>query len=287
MKRKNIIIQKTMKMCGSLLIATACLLNAQSTNAQCNVTVSPGNPVICAGDNVTLNASAATFGYGTNGSALQFDGINDYVNIPALDLSTGNQITLEAWVRPANITSSTYYNVIRQEGGGLPDWLMAFQNRGTILSFGLKTNGGYYELDVPITATDYTDGNWHHIAATYDGSSMKLYVDGNKIGSRSKTGTVSKSGHVHSIGRMWGKEYFNGAIDEVRFWNIAKTQSEIQNEMNCAVIGSETGLVAAWNLNEGSGLTTVDVVNGDIGNIQNGTADYLHCSSKLCCYGSI
>jgi len=102
-------------------------------------------------------------------------GTNSYLTIPSINLNSSNRLTLEAWIKPINITSSNYSDIIRQQGSGNPDWLLGFQNYGSLLSFGLKTGAGnYQELRAPIDPSSLTDGGWHHIAATYDGTTRIL-----------------------------------------------------------------------------------------------------------------
>jgi hypothetical protein len=194
------------------------------------------------------------------GSALEFDGVDDYVKIPALDLSKSETMTIEAWIKPADITTNTVYEIVRQEAAERePDWRLAFQEHGQILSFRLLTGGSYQALDVPIRPTDYTDGQWHHVAATYDGQTQRLYEDGDEIGSKSKTGHIRFSANaVHSIGSWKGKGlFFKGQIGHVRFWKVARTKEEIQDSYD-RLTGDQSGLLSYWPLDEGEGVTIRD-----------------------------
>ena len=140
-------------------------------------------------------------------------------------------MTIEAWIKPDNITANPSYEISRQEGGSI-SWILSFQNNETILSFVLNTAvGGYSELDVPITATNYTDGNWHHVAAVYNGTNKFLYVDGVLIGTQAKTGNCVNGGGNNHLGR-WplGSEFFDGVIlfgySEI-FFQISPVVSEL------------------------------------------------------------
>jgi Concanavalin A-like lectin/glucanases superfamily/Ig-like domain CHU_C associated/Putative metal-binding motif/Secretion system C-terminal sorting domain len=208
------------------------------------------------------------------GAALNFDGSNDYVSIPNFDFSSSNKLTIEAWVKPVNITSTPYSEITRQQGD--PDWIFSFQDYGTILSFGLSTTTGYSELDVTISPSSFTDGNWHHVAVVYDGATRKIYKDGTLIGSDSKTGNVTySSSATNNIGAYGNSaEFFNGSIDEVRFWNRALSSSELNNNRNCELSGTQTNLYAYYKFNAGNagvtntGLTTLVDSSG---NNRNGT----------------
>ncbi len=189
-------------------------------------------------------------------SALNFDGANDFVEIPRLNFSASNVMTIEAWIRPNNITTNTFYEISRQQIQALnpPDWLLSFQNNGTILSFGTRTTAGYDELDVIINPANYVDGNWHHIAAVYDGATKRIYRDGALIGSNNFSGTLIFSPTSRNIignSPEIFNEWFNGNIDEVRFWNRALPQCEILNNMNCELAAGQTNLMAYYQFNQG------------------------------------
>jgi hypothetical protein len=72
---------------------------------------------------------------------------------------------------------------------------------------------------------------WTHLALTYDGATMRIYVNGLLVNSRSASGAVLTSSGALRIGGngVWG-EYFAGTIDEVRVYNRALTQAEIQSD---------------------------------------------------------
>ena len=204
------------------------------------------------------------FTLGNNsGTALNFNGINSYVTVPPINLSASNALTLEAWIKPTDLTTTAYSDLIRQQGASYyPDWLLLFQNNGTFLSFGVNAGGTYNELRVPINAADYVDGNWHHIAATYDGTTKILYKDGVPIGSNSQSGNILFSGAPCSLGAFSSyspSEFFNGLMDEVQVWNVARSAAQVSQLLNHGLTGSENGLSAYFRFDEGSGVTTSDL----------------------------
>jgi hypothetical protein len=77
---------------------------------------------------------------------------------------------------------------------------------------------------------------WAHLAATYDGSTQRLYVNGVQVSSRAQTGPIAISSGPLRIGgnAVWG-EYFQGRIDEVRIYNRALSQAEVQTDMITAI----------------------------------------------------
>ena len=221
------------------------------------VSVEPGQSSICSGQCVDLNIISSNIT--TEGSALYFDGINDFVGVSPIDLSFSKQMTIEAWVQPDDLTSTQYQEVLRQEGVTSPDWILSFQNFGTVLSFGVRTDGVHWELDAPINVADLVDGNWHHVAGVYDGSEMRIYVDFVLVATRAEDGYIDFTGIRQSIGNHpFLAEYFEGRIDEIRVWSIGRTLDELMQGAACKVEGSEPDLAAAWNLDEGSGTFVSD-----------------------------
>ena len=253
--------------CTSAAATTTVTVNALPTAA-----ISANGPTtFCAGGSVTLNGVGLQ---NIPGNSLSFNGINNSVRIPDVNYAGVNSFTIEAWIRPNNITSNPYYEIARQQGA--PNWIFSFQDYGTILSFGLNTTTGYTELDVPITASSYTDGNWHHVAATYDGTNCRIYRDGVLIGSNNKTGNIvfeTEYGLTTYIGAYEGGEYFNGLIDEVRFWNITRTQLQLQAAMSMTLPDNTAGMTAYYKFDEGTSTTTNDASgNGNHGTLTNGTS---------------
>ena len=181
----------------------------------------------------TLSGAAWTT-QGKFGGALSFDGVNDWVTVPdaaVLDLTTG--MTLEAWVYPT-------------AGGGGPVWrnVMIKERSGGEIYNLYSANGSNDPVvyvvraaqpDVALDATGTASlplSTWTHLAATYDGTTLRLYVNGVQAGSRAVSGAVLTSTGVLRIGgnSIWG-EYFQGRIDEVRIYNRALSVIEIQTDM--------------------------------------------------------
>lgn len=95
------------------------------------------------------------------------------------------------------------------------------------------------------------------MAVTFDGNDYTLYVNGELVhNDTSAAGKTPDSQPVRWIGRV--DNSFQGNIDEVRLWNVARTQAEIQAAMNTALTGSESGLLAYYNFDEtGTSLTDI------------------------------
>jgi hypothetical protein len=136
-------------------------------------------------------------------------------------------ITISAWVSPKEL--SGYREIFRKEDAGRRI-LFSFQNGGRILSLGLNVEGsGYEELDAAIKPELLTDLQWHHVAGTFDGEKMRVYLDGLEISSKKKPGWIVSGGRADAfIGSLAGKsEFFQGLIDDLRVFNIALTGNQI------------------------------------------------------------
>jgi chitodextrinase len=173
---------------------------------------------------------------GRFGSALSFNGTNAWVTVPdsvSLHLSAG--MTLEAWVRPTSLTGWRAA-IVKEQPGELVYALYASSDTNT--PTGIVYVGG---------AERYSRGSakvslnaWTHLATTYDGAAVRIYVNGVQAGSTPQTGAITLSTNPLRMGgdSVWG-EYLTGLIDEVRVYNRALSAAEIQADMNTA-IGADT-----------------------------------------------
>ena len=181
------------------------------------------------GNNGTV--SGAAWVQGRFGSALSFDGVNDMVTVldsASLDLSTG--MTLEAWVNPRALNG--YVTLLMKERPGhLAYALYASTDTGRA-SGEIATIGNFDTRSLSPLPLN----TWTHIAVTYNGTALTLYVNGGAVSTRAVTGTILQSANPLRIGGnlIWG-EYFNGIIDEVRIYNRALTAVEIQGDTRVSV----------------------------------------------------
>ena len=127
------------------------------------------------------------------------------------------------------------------------------------------TGLGFDEL---ITSTNILSANqWYHIAAVKEGTNRKIYINGIEYPLSGSALNVNANNNPIRIGSDYGGRYFDGRIDEVRIWDIAKTQAEIVSAMDNLPSGEEFGLIAYYNFNSGSGNTLFD----QTGNAQDGS----------------
>jgi len=155
---------------------------------------------------------------GVHGRAAELNG-NPRLPVPVpAGRDTWDQVTLSAWFRPTNL--SGYREIFRQECD--QRLLFSFQHNGTILSLGLNI-GGYVECDARIDPARVLDGGWHHGAATFDGATMRVYLDGKEIGSLARNGVISVQPSIPAfLGSSGGYgEFFEGGLDDVRIYSAA------------------------------------------------------------------
>ena len=193
------------------------------------------------------------------GGALQCDGVNDQVTVPDTgDFDFATTMTLEGWVRYDSFPNEGSGTVV---GGfsppdashftlgtdqGIP---VALISVGTILTNSAKG---------PTMAT----GSWTHLAGTYDGATLRIYVNGTLAGTAPQTGNVADVTELRLCRYPRNIDNFlHGAVDEVRVWNIARTAQQIHDNYLQALEGTEPGLVAYYRFDEGTGQVVVDSSN--------------------------
>ena len=170
---------------------------------------------------------------GKYGQALSFNGTNARVTVNdpgQLMLTTG--MTLEAWVNPTTV-SSKWRDVIYK---GNDNYYLSATSFGSGVMAGGGTFGG-------VNANTYAGAplptnTWTHVALTYDGAALRLYVNGVLASSIARTGTIQISSNPLQIGgdSFYG-QYFQGMIDEVRVYDVALSAAQIQSDMNTAIGG--------------------------------------------------
>ena len=196
---------------------------------------------------------------GKFGSALVFNGSNALVTIahaPELNLTTA--MTLMAWVKPSSATTN-FRHVIWK------DYLAYFFSSNSDTGapgIGGNYGGGQAFLYAPSALT--VDA-WTHLAATFDGTTLRIFVNGTQVASEARSGVIATSTTNLKIGAGDGFEFFAGVLDEVRIYNVALTQAQIQADMNTPVGGATPGAgtiqfsAATYSVGENAGTATVTV----------------------------
>jgi uncharacterized delta-60 repeat protein len=187
-----------------------------------------------AADSVGTNLGTLTNGpswvSGHSGSAVSFDGVNDYVSVPNDASLNPTQITVSAWIKADNWKAEIWRGVIvgkdDWEGSQAHGYNLRTGDNGK-LSFILATSSGWKEA---YTVSVMTTGAWYHVVGTYDGTTVKVYINGVERASAAGGGDISASSYPLNIGRCpyATTRLFDGVIDEVAIFNRALTPSEIQ-----------------------------------------------------------
>jgi glucose/arabinose dehydrogenase len=205
------------------------LVAAWSFNA-----VSGTTAVDVTGNGRTGTVSGATWTtQGKYGNALSFDGVNDWVTVAdanALDFTTG--MTLAAWVFPTSHSPNWNNVIIKERAGGETYNLYSNVDSNAPTVYVVRSAAPGTPLDARGTAALPLNA-WSHLAATFDNSTLRLYVNGVQVGSRTVAGPLLTSTGALRIGgnSIWG-EFFQGLIDEARVHNRALSATEIQTIMN-------------------------------------------------------
>jgi len=222
---------------------------------------------------VLLFSLAANSGHGQN-NALNFDGSGDDVVIPynpALNFSITDNFTIELWFKTFNITTVLYSTHV--DISPYPGYEVAVVNSKVV--FDLTNN--YITNSIRIETTNsYNDGLWHHVACVYKGiptaSNVDIYVDGilqsQNVTNNNLTASINTLNNTHLGSRGNTAYYLTGTMDEVRVWHRALCGTEIAARKNCGLTGSENGLVAYYNFNEGVGSST----NTSVSTLTNATS---------------
>src|SRR5439155_25447523 len=199
-------------------------------------------------------AGAAWTTSGRFGNALSFNGINDWVTVAdhaAFDLTIG--MTVEAWVYPTAL--SGWRTVIIKEGTtDLAYSLYAHDNDPHPASW-IVTSGTGVEA---VASSPLTLNAWTHLAATYDGATLRLFVNATQVGTIAHSGNLVPSDGPLRIGGngLWG-EFFQGRIDEVRIYNRALSPTEIQQDMGRAVVQTDTSAPTITSVSPANAATVV------------------------------
>jgi glucose/arabinose dehydrogenase len=173
-------------------------------------------------------ATALSWAAGKYGGALAFGGGPGWVTVPdspSLRLTGG--MTVEAWIRPA-VTTQWRTILMKEYAGGFAYVLDVSGRPHTAIHTGTE-RGLFGAAAVPLDT-------WTHVAATYDGTTLRMYVNGVESSYSPTSGNIRTDGGVLRIGgnSVWG-EYFNGLIDEVRIYNRALTPAQISTDMNTPI----------------------------------------------------
>jgi len=219
------------------------------------------DPIVFNTGPIFANDSYSIFTESNSNSSLSFDGLNDQVLTNTGSGSLSGTFTIEMWIKPnSNAMGST---LAIAGSRGPVEFGCDFKLQDGNLIHGDIGNGSGWITTVADAAFAYNAGQWYHIAYVVTNTGFTIYADGNIIGSGSFGGAPLLFNPTHNLvigngGTNITGENFDGNIDEVRVWNVARTQTQIQNHRFFELSGTESGLILYYKLNEGLELVGLD-----------------------------
>ena len=211
----------------------------------------------------------------------------DYVQMPNTSVIIANKtaFSMSCWVYPE--ANTNHGGIIGFRNNTDADfYLLQMQNTNTIEARFRNSSGVNYDI-VAANALDFNQ--WQHLAFTYDGSYIRLYKNGIIVNSTIANGTITQSTQSFNLGALdWQGSLFhlNGRLDEIRLWDVALSQTEINSWM-CTPIDlthpNYNNLIGYWRLNDGQGLIAYDqTANGNNGTLMGGA----QWQTATSCFGS-
>ena len=192
----------------------------------------------------------------TPAKALNFDGVNDYVNITnqtqTFNYNASSTFSIEFWIKPSDkLTSQTIIGKGNRNAGKgfiirVVNNEISFRNRDVII-------GG--------TNTAISPTAWSHVAVTYNATAAKIYINGVEKASGTLTITPHNGTASHKMfigarradngSSLTRQKHFKGTLDDLRFWNVVRTASQITSSKDCALVGTESNLISYFKFDQG------------------------------------
>jgi hypothetical protein len=202
-------------------------------------------------------------------SAVRFDGVDDLITVPAAaDLNLSKNFTLEAWVKPDALTP--YDSVLTKEAGVSKTYSLIPEGdhvapKAEVAKTESSMNTINATSQLPLNA-------WSHLALTFNGEHLRLYVNGTQVASVPQTTIYTAEGATQLGGNLVDSEYFDGFVDEIRIYNRTLSATEIAADKETGIGWDPANrLVAAYSFDEGSGTVAHDSVASHDGAFKNGT----------------
>lgn len=201
---------------------------------------------------------------GKYGSARRFNGTSDYITVTGYKGISGSSArTVEAWIKTSSATNQSIVSW-GADTAGQKYHVRIDSTNGNALR--IETSGGYkYGL------TNLADGSWHHIAVTFSGTDTTdhlLFVDGNSESTGNQQSITVNTDVATNDVRIGSdpihNRYFNGSIDDVRIYNYARSESQINEDLNNPITTTGNAPVGHWEMDDGyvdgvdNGNLTVD-----------------------------
>ncbi len=206
--------------------------------------------------------------------SLLFNGLNNSVSLG--NWTPDTKWTVEAWIKPDVLSYGN--KLIAGSSNNNTPWGIFIVDKKIATIFKSSQTG----MPQSVIADDtISSGVWYHVAGVFNGSTIRLYVNGQLVKSAIANSTYTAYSYPFIGGVPSYSNYFSGNIDEVRIWNKERSQSQISYSMNHILVGNEPGLLGYWTLDKVNGITVADFSgNGHVGTI-NGASYSSNTSSTL------
>ncbi len=205
-----------------------------------------------------LAAFVLLFGYShtqaQSNQYLHFDGVDDYTEFPgASQYLTGlNTISMTGWFNTEALIYGQGMMSIRGGGTGAGEMYLIQLNNGMV-ECRVITSTGLHEVVAPNGTV--VPGTWQHYAWIFDQNAVRLYLDGELIGSSAASGTFQSTNRPFTVGITLQPGFnfiYKGGADEVSLWSKALTQAEVLDIMANELTGGEDNLVTYYKFNQGT-----------------------------------
>ncbi|PIB34989.1 hypothetical protein BFP72_06075 [Reichenbachiella sp. 5M10] len=184
---------------------------------------------------------------------LDFDGVDDQVNAGNDNRGISQELTVSAWIK----TSASTTQAIAQKYDGTNGLLMYLHTSGAVAI--TAGDGNAYKTS-NFSTTAVNDNEWHYVTGTINISTgfWAIYVDGVLENSTMNVSGATLATTADLIIGSYSTFFFEGAIDQLTFWNTALDQATIQSYMANGITGSESNLVGYFPFDETAGTTATD-----------------------------
>jgi predicted outer membrane repeat protein len=281
------------------MICTGASANVDISNSilEVNYTLNDGSgnvidgPILGTGNGLTFNTGAinATTTYSITGqyqptipsSTLEFDGLNDEAGTSYIHQSTDN-LTVEAWIFP---TSTSFGRILSNHlgtGNTLPGNILIDTYNASFpgTSFRVVFGGAGTAWSQHNAANCLTLNAWNHIAVTFNNGNVIQYVNGIQVSTSTSTfttvPTASAPMHIGEDNTNGGTvDFFEGQMDELRFWSTTRTSTEILDNKNNCLSGTETGLELYYDF-ESTGTNIIFDMAGSNNATLSSSMDYVN-----------
>jgi len=168
------------------------------------------------------------------------------------EYNIGTGFTIESWIYASEWRAEAWQGSIATKDQNAPAGFAFRAGKNGTLSMVMSVDNDWFEVQSdPIMNTN----QWYHVATTVADNTLSLYINGSLVNSATFAGTPNHNTQILTIGASSGfaGRNWNGILDEVRIWNVARTAAQIDDNQQTVFTGSEPGLVTYLPMNEGTG----------------------------------